>query len=140
MSSAFKASLSKLCYITSSLSSCLEYICLFCLFTESICLFPACTSVISSHSDMEKNVKWMNEFINQSQEGLFQPVFFFYSIYVHYSQLVCKVLLLKRHWTLLVIVKELNWSSKLRDMIDIKHTLVIRSCVLSDAWFRDLKI
>ena len=75
----------------------------------------------------------MNEFINQSQEGLFQPVFFFNSIYVHYSQLVCKVLLLKRHWTLLVIVKELNWSSKLRDMIDIKHTLVIRSCVLSDA-------
>ena len=34
---------------------------------------------------------------------------------------------------------ELNWSSKLRDINERKkNTLVTRSCVLSDAWFRDL--
>ena len=33
---------------------------------------------------------------------------------------------------------ELNWSSKLRDMNEIKNTLVTRSCVLSNAWFRNL--
>ena len=35
---------------------------------------------------------------------------------------------------------ELNWSSKLRDNNERKTTLFTRSCVLSDAWFRDLKI
>ena len=35
---------------------------------------------------------------------------------------------------------ELNRSSKLRDDNERKITLVTRSCVLSDAWFRDLKI
>ena len=34
---------------------------------------------------------------------------------------------------------ELNWSSKLRDNNERKNTLVTRSYVLSDAWFRDLK-
>ena len=34
---------------------------------------------------------------------------------------------------------ELNWSSELRDNYERKNTLVTRSCVLSDAWFRDLK-
>ena len=34
---------------------------------------------------------------------------------------------------------ELNWSSKLRDINERKNTLVTRSCVHSDAWFRDLK-
>ena len=33
----------------------------------------------------------------------------------------------------------LNWSSKLRDNNERTNTLVTRSCVLSDAWFRDLK-
>ena len=35
---------------------------------------------------------------------------------------------------------ELNRSSKLRDNNGRKNTLVIRSCVLSNAWFWDLKI
>ena len=34
---------------------------------------------------------------------------------------------------------KLNRSSKLRDKNGRKNTLVTRSCVLSDAWFRDLK-
>ena len=34
---------------------------------------------------------------------------------------------------------ELNRSSKLRDNNERINTLVARSCVLSDAWFRDLK-
>ena len=34
---------------------------------------------------------------------------------------------------------ELNWSSKLRDNNERKKHIVTRSCVLSDAWFRDLK-
>ena len=34
---------------------------------------------------------------------------------------------------------ELNWSSKLRDNNERKNTLVTQSCVLADAWFRDLK-
>ncbi len=33
---------------------------------------------------------------------------------------------------------ELNWSSELRNNNGTKNTLVTRSCVLSDAWFRDL--
>ena len=65
-----------------------------------------------------------------------------------------------KHWTLMVIVKDpsshllylnrcikwqtceifkLNRSSKLRDNNERKNTLITRSCVLSDAWFRDLK-
>ena len=35
---------------------------------------------------------------------------------------------------------ELNWSSKLRGNNGRKNTLVKRSCVLSDARFRDLKV
>ena len=35
---------------------------------------------------------------------------------------------------------ELSWSSKLRNNNEIKNTLVTWSCVLSVAWFRDLKI
>ena len=35
---------------------------------------------------------------------------------------------------------ELNWSSKLQDNNERKNTLVTRSYVLSDAWFRDLNI
>ena len=35
---------------------------------------------------------------------------------------------------------ELNWSSKLRDNNEIKNTFVTRSCVLSVAWFWDLKV
>ena len=35
---------------------------------------------------------------------------------------------------------ELNWSSKLRDNNERKCVLATRSCVLSDAWFQDLKI
>ena len=34
---------------------------------------------------------------------------------------------------------ELNRSSKLRDNDERKTTLVTRSCVLSDAWFRDIR-
>ena len=34
---------------------------------------------------------------------------------------------------------ELNRSSKLGDNKERKNTLVKRSCVLSDAWFQDLK-
>ena len=34
---------------------------------------------------------------------------------------------------------ELKWSSKVQDMNELKNTIVTRSCVLSDAWFRDLK-
>ena len=34
---------------------------------------------------------------------------------------------------------ELDWSSELRDNYERKNTLVTRSCVLSDAWFRDLE-
>ena len=33
----------------------------------------------------------------------------------------------------------LNWSSKLRDNNERKNTFATRSCVLPDAWFRDLK-
>ena len=32
-----------------------------------------------------------------------------------------------------------DWSSDLRDNYERKNTLVTRSCVLSDTWFRDLK-
>ena len=35
---------------------------------------------------------------------------------------------------------ELDWSSELRNNYERKNTLVTWSCVLSDAWFRDLKI
>ena len=35
---------------------------------------------------------------------------------------------------------QLNRSSKLRDNKERKNTLVTRSCVLSEAWFRDLKL
>ena len=35
---------------------------------------------------------------------------------------------------------ELNWSSKMQDNKERKTTLVTRSCLLSDAWFRNLKI
>ena len=41
-----------------------------------------------------------------------------------------------RHWTLLVIVKR-NLSC---EIILKRNTRVTRSCVLSDAWFRDLKL
>ena len=34
---------------------------------------------------------------------------------------------------------ELNWSSKFRDNNERKNTLVTRSCVHLDGWFRDLK-
>ena len=33
---------------------------------------------------------------------------------------------------------ELNQSSELQDNNERKNTLVVRSCVLSDAWYRDL--
>ena len=35
---------------------------------------------------------------------------------------------------------ELNWSSKLRENNERKNTLVTRSCLLTDAWLRDLNI
>ena len=35
---------------------------------------------------------------------------------------------------------ELNWSLKLRDNNERKNSLVTQSCLLSDGWFRDLKI
>ena len=34
---------------------------------------------------------------------------------------------------------ELNWSSNLRDNNERKNTIVTRSCVRLDGWFRDLK-
>ena len=35
---------------------------------------------------------------------------------------------------------DLNWSSKLQDNNGRKNTIVVQSCVLSDAGFRDLKM
>ena len=34
---------------------------------------------------------------------------------------------------------KLNWLSKLQEINERKNTLVTQSCVLLDAWFRDLK-